>query len=192
MKRFIFGVLILFISVSLNAGQFGLKMGMKLNQIDKHAKKLGNDIYEITVPKPHSLFNLYIVRISPTKGLYWLKAISKDISTSVYGTELVSEFDDLEKKLKKVYGENKRLDFLQYESIWNEPKDWMMALMKKERTLIAYWDKSTKFKPKDNLYKIILATNPINTNKGYLSLEYYYSIYNECVKERLAEEDSSL
>ena len=153
MKRFIFGVLILFISVSLNAGQFGLKMGMKLNQIDKHAKKLGNDIYEITVPKPHSLFNLYIVRISPTKGLYWLKAISKDISTSVYGTELVSEFDDLEKKLKKVYGENKRLDFLQYESIWNEPKDWMMALMKKERTLIAYWDKSTKFKPKDNLYQ---------------------------------------
>jgi len=192
MKRFIFVVFILLISVSLNAGQFGLKMGMKLNQIDKHARKISDTLYEVKVPKPHSLFESYIVQISPTKGLYWIKAIGKDIDTSVYGTELKSSFDNLEQKLLKIYGKNKRLDFLSHDSIWSEPKDWMMGLLKKERTLASYWSKETKFKKIDNLKEVIISANPINGNKGYISLEYYYSIYDECKKEESAKEDNSL
>ncbi|MDF1884479.1 hypothetical protein JHD49_11055 [Sulfurimonas sp. SAG-AH-194-C21] len=192
MKRFIFGVFLLLVGISLNAGQFGLKIGMTLNQIDKNAKKISDTIYEVKVPKVHSFFESYIVRISPTKGLYWVKAISKNIDTSVYGEELKSSFDDLENKLLKAYGKNKRLDFLRYESIWSEPKDWMMALRKKERTLMSYWDKETGLKEVDNLKQIIISAYPINTNKGYITLEYYYSIYDECKKEKATIEDDSL
>ena len=192
MKRFILGIFAIFISTSLFAGQFGLKMGMTLNQIDKNAKKVGTNIYKVNVPKPHSFFEAYYVRISPTKGLYWIKGIGKDISTSAYGTELQSEFDRLEKKLSKVYGKNKRLDFLSYGSIWKEPNDWMMAMLKKERTLLSNLDKSTGFNPINNLKQIIISANPINREKGYISLEYYYSIYDECEKEKSLKEDNSL
>jgi len=192
MKRFILGVFVLLIGVSLHAGQFGLKMGMTLSQIDKNARKIGDWTYEVKVPKPHSFFEFYSVQISPTKGLYSIKAVSKEIDTSVYGTELKSSFDDLEKKLIKAYGKNKRLDYLSYDSIWSEPKDWMMALLKKERTLESYWNKDTKFKKVDNLQQIILSAIPFNTNTGYITLEYYYSNYDECNKEKSAKEDSSL
>ena len=192
MKRFIFGIFLILISISLNAGQFGLKMGMTLNQIDKHARKIRDTLYEVKVPKPHSFFESYIVQISPTKGLYFVKAISKDISTNVYGTELKSSFDNLENKLLKAYRKNTRFDFLRSGSIWNEPKDWMMALRKKERSLMSYWDKETGFKKVDNLQQIIISANPINTNKGYITLEYYYSIYDECEKEKATKEDDSL
>ena len=120
------------------AGPFGLEKGMSLKDIGGKPEKVGHGIYKLSsVPKPHSAFEAYVVRISPKGGLYWIKAIGKDIATSTYGVELKSAFNEMEEKLGATYGKHKTMDFLMPGSIWNEPNDWMMGLIKKERILAA-------------------------------------------------------
>jgi hypothetical protein len=192
MKRFLFGVLILLVSISLNASQFGLKMGMKLNQIDKNAKKIGNGIYVVSVPKPHGAFEQYVVRVSPTKGLYYIKAIGKNISTNGAGISLITAFDSMEEKLTKVYGKHQKIDYLSSGSLWTESQYWMMGLLKQDRYLFANWNKKEGSKLKDNLSTVILGVDAINQETGYIIVEYKYSNSKKCEQELAKMEDDAL
>jgi len=64
-----------------------------------------------------------------------LAAIGKNVSTSVYGSELKDAFNEMEKSIIAGYGDSKRYDFLRSGSIWDEPKDFMMGLLKKKELL---------------------------------------------------------
>lgn len=118
------------------AGPFGFERGMTKEQIMKllgagSLIKADGNVYTFSkVPKPHPLFEEYVLIISPTEGLLKVAAISKDIETSVYGEELKASFEEIRGALTKTYGEGKTYDFLKYDSIWNEPKDWMMGMLK--------------------------------------------------------------
>jgi len=193
MKRLILGIIVLLLTSSnLNAGQFGLKMGMTINEIDKNAKFLFNGYYMVKVPKPHSFFDEYMVGVCKTKGLFFINALKKNISTSAYGTQIKSDYDELEKKIIKTYGKNKRFDYLNSGSIWEEEKYWMMGLLKKERRLRSSWTKSTGLKDKDNLKQIIMAVMPRNTERGDIALQYIYQNADSCQKELSKQDDDSL
>ena len=117
-------------------GPFGLDKGMTLPQLGPTAKQVAPGKYRVTsVPKPHSAFDSFIVQVSPKTGLCWVKPMGKTISSSVYGVELKTAFGDMKGRLEQVYGASKTTDVLLPGSIWNEPKDWMMSLRKKERIL---------------------------------------------------------
>ena len=132
-------VFILFAQAAI-AGPFGLNMGMTIKQIDANAKQVEPGIFITTeVPKPHSGFETYAVKVGSTSGLCWIKAIGKDVSTSVYGFELKLEFKEMEQKLTKAYGKGEETDLLMPGSIWSEPKDFMAAMAKKERFLMTIW-----------------------------------------------------
>ena len=90
-------------------------------------------------PKPHPSFAIYGVEISKNYGVIAIIASSKDITTSVYGEAIRNEFDKIKNQISISYGQSKDYDLVKTGSIWDEPKDWMMALLKEERALGAFW-----------------------------------------------------
>jgi len=175
------------------AGPFGLEMGMSIKKIDPKAKEVSPGMYTTSkVPKPHSAFENYVVQVGKKNGLCWIKAIGKDISTSSYGIELKSAFSSMSEKLSKTYGKNETTDLLMPGSIWKEPNEFIMAMIKKERFLMAIWDKEKGSKLKGNLKQIGLIAKPGGRSKGYLSLEYSFLNSEACDKEIAAQEDDAL
>lgn len=177
----------------VTSGPFGLYMGMKLNQLDAQPLEnaLGKYILK-SVPKPHSSFGTYVVQVGNNSGLSWIKAIGKDIATSVYGIELITAFNQMRTKLDNTYAKGELTDVLLPESIWDEPKDWMASLIRKERILMCIWDASKGARLKNNLTSIALGANANDTDSGFLFLEYEFSNNDQCDKEIAAEEDSVL
>jgi hypothetical protein len=186
--------LLIILCMPLFAGPFGLEMGMSLEKIKEISEVdpigKGDDVYIITPPKPHDLFELYLIKINIDTGLYYLKAASKDIETSSYGTELKSTFMSLVSSIEKTYGKYKLVDYLKYKSIWDEPGDFMMGMIKKERSLIAFWDKEESSTLTDDLVQIAIAAYPLSTNKGYILLQYTFKNYEEADKKLKEEKDS--
>jgi hypothetical protein len=184
---------VLLFARSAAAGPFGLERGMTLQQVGK-AEKIGPGMYEVaTVPKPHSAFESYIVQIGPTTGVCWIKAIGKTVQTGAYGTQLQTDFHGMKERLAGIYGVARVSDTLSEGSIWNEPRDWMMGLLKKERRLAALWstDRNTAF-PKAEFKTIGLFAVAIDDEQGFLTVEYAFSNEDACEAEIAKAEDSSL
>jgi len=120
------------------AKPFGLKMGMSLTDIGGRPEILENRFYKLSsVPNPHSSFESYAVKVAPRGGLYFIKAVGKDVATSSYGAELIAAFNEMEGKLEAIYGKHRKINELFPGSIWDEPNEWMMGLIQKERMLVA-------------------------------------------------------
>lgn len=152
---------------------FGLFMGMQTTDFSQPLKEIAPYKFSLeTPPKAHPAFSLYILQITPKCGLSWIKAIGGDINTSGYGIELKSAFEGMEEKLNKTYGTCTRNDFLMFDSIWNEPKDWMMAILKKERFLGSTWDVKSNARLTSALDSVYLNASASDTETGYITLEY--------------------
>ena len=175
MERTALGVLriiaALFLLVgSCSAGPFGFEYGMTKDAVIKLVGKdavkedKGDMLVLKTAPKPHELFDTYYVMISPERGLLKIRASSRDIDTSQYGDEIKEQFGVIRKGLEKVYGEpTVTFDFLRAGSIWDESKDWMMGLLKKERTLDVYWQFNP---PRQHLTLVDLEANALSRETG--------------------------
>lgn len=175
------------------AGPFGLDMGMSLKDIGAEPEKVAHGKYKIiNPPKSHSAFESYVVELAPKTGLCFIKAVGKDIRTSSYGLELQSAFNEMKGKLSEAYGESETTDMLFPGSIWDEPDDWMMGLIKKERHLMAIWDQEHGSSLPPDISSIGLAARPSSGDKGYLVVEYYFTNEPLCVAELAAQEDHAL
>src|SRR5690606_30552828 len=126
--------------------------------------------------KPHPVFEAYILQIGPTQGLCFVKGLGKDVETSVYGSELRTAYTKLRDQVEQSYGTYRETDTLLPGSIWSEPRDWMMALVKKERMLAATWNKETRATLRRDLRDIYLVASALSSETGWLSLEYYFDI----------------
>lgn len=159
------------------AGPFGLDMGMTFAEVTSvcttEPVPVGNNLYTVTPPNPHQDFETYVVQIHPTYGVYFIKAIGKRVTTSVYGTELHSAFTKIVTALEKTYGPAKTYDILRPGSIWDEPNDWMMALRKQERFLAAYWEERPEDLYQGDILNLGVMVDAISTNIGRIYLEYY-------------------
>jgi hypothetical protein len=176
------------------AGPFGLSMGMKPTEVGRKLEKLSNPGgYKTTeVPQSHSAFKEYMLLFGPKTGLCKIVAMGPEVATSVYGRELRSAFDKLEERLKVQYGKNKKYDSLEQGSVWNEPKDFMMGLLKKERTLVTFWTMEDGATLKDNIGIIELVAKALSLEKGILLVSYDFQNIDECHKELEATEDDAL
>lgn len=131
---------------SVFAGPFGIDMGMSLaevKQVCKTAPKhIQDNVYERTPPKINDMFETYYIRIDPDYGVYWLKAIGKDLYTNTYGERVKSTFESLVESIRKTYGEELyRVDKVKEGSIWGDPERFMYALQRGDRELYAMWSK---------------------------------------------------
>ena len=177
-------------------GPFGLKMGLSKEQIEAMGVQLTDrkeGVYSAEkLVKTHSVFEIYLLTIGEKEGLCRIMGVGKTIETGSFGTALQDEFNSLEKQLKDVYGKNSRYDFVRKGSIWKEPEDWMMGLLKTERTLTAMWLPKEGSVMKESISGIVLDTMALSNTSGRVSLNYLFSNSEECSESIKAEEKSAL
>jgi len=158
-------------------GPFGLHAGISKKEVillvgRRAIKEVGDDSLTLsTVPKPHPSFEEYILVFSPEKGLVKLIASGKTIRTNDFGEELRDAFVDTRDSVSKTYGEPETFDALRAGSAWDRPEYWMMGLLKKERSLVAFW------KPllTNRILIIELDTVALSLERGYVILTYEFS-----------------
>ena len=180
-------------------GPFGLDAGLSKKNIEDMT---GEDLTLVenstnlytseSLPKHNADFEAYGLLISPKAGLCQIRAIGKNVDTDSYGIALKSKYEELNDSLSSIYGKADKNDFLLFGSIWKEPKDWMMALNKKERFLSAEW-KGTKEAPlKNNLRSVSLEARANGSSEGHIFLQYDFSNSDICKAEIEGAKKNSL
>lgn len=176
------------------SGPFGLSKGMSVEQV----RALGPLEPSKTTPYAyaakslrdgHDAFEAYSFLITPEDGLCKVTAIGKDVKTSVYGDELKRAFTGLADALAEKYGRpSNQYDFLRSGSMWNEPKDFMMGLVRKERTLSWYWMGGLP----DELQSIAIEARGISASAGFISLSYEFQGSDACVDKATSRRNRNL
>lgn len=180
------------------AGPFGFEYGMTQEQVVKLVGRTAvkeikpvdgsPDIVLVelnTAPKPHPLFESYLLYITPDKGLMKISALGKDVQTNPFGTELHDQFMETRDAVAKIYGTADTIDTLLHGSIWSDPQDWMMGLIKKERLLSAFWN--LKSAPVNHITVIGLDGYGLSTERGYLKLSYEFEGWEGAVDAHRAK-----
>lgn len=198
MKKYLKYILTAVLFFTINsagvAGPLGLEMGTSLAQIQSKSPLKNEGQYTFSTPNlpdSHPDFDDYRLLITPKHGLCRLVAWTPAIQTSIYGTDLLSAFERYYDVLTKKYGSVKRYDFLRAGSIWNEEKDWMMALWKKERSLAAFWI-GQEVKLPDNLSSIKVQAHAFGTESGMISISYEFKNFDDCSNWIKSQKDSKL
>lgn len=194
MKVFVVASLIVALQVTCVAGPLGLEMGTPLGKLQSKIKLKVDKPYELstsTLPNGHPDFNLYRFLVTPQHGLCKATASKTTINTSIYGTELLTVFDRYYVALTSKYGDGKRFDYLRPESIWDDDKDWMMALHKKERVLAGFWTKNEVTLP-DNLEVVKIQAYASDIETGLISITYEFQNTNDCIDWIKSKRDSKL
>ena len=162
---------------SNSSGPFGFRMGMNLSQITQACnntkpKHIEGDKYYVYPSKTHPLFKDYIAYIDASEGLYCLQAVSDDIKTNDYGTELKSSFSKIKDRISKTYGNPRIIDKVANDSLYKDDKYWTYALTTGARTYAAVWES----KLKDDLIRVfIYVTAKSSFNVGWVNLEYDFT-----------------
>lgn len=182
MKKNILILLISFLlPLSIFAAPFGLKMGMTLDEITEACNGLKpiyveNDCYQIYPAKTHPLFKQYAVFVDSEHGLYCIKAVSNEISTNDYGTEIKNAFAEIEGRISKTYGKPKIIDELSSDYFAKSEQYWVSQLADGARTYAAIWKSSPKNKLNDDLDCVYIYTNAQRfPRSGWIILEYDFN-----------------
>lgn len=188
-KIFTFVAILLMVSTAAFAGPFGLEMGMSLDEVKaacdgKRPVLVDDNAYMIQPAKSHPLFEQYIVRIVPEKGLSAIIAIGYEQTVCKYGTELKDSFYDMIDRLAKTYGEPEIFDETKpgLNKIWASEEYWMYTLHNGSRRLEAVWTHNNKNGLSDkNISDISLKaiTDDIIYKTGQLVLIYLFVNNNE-------------
>ena len=196
MKKYVFAAAA-FLTINASAGPLGLSKGMTLEQVKQQATLMPTDSpYGYTTTKlanGHPDFETYALIITPQQGLCKIHAMSADIPTSVYGTELQTRYKSLSKAMVEKYGKPEGdHDFLRAGSLWKESKYWMMGLQKNERLLATYWGPPKNVKLPDSLSTMKVEARAISQNKGFLLLNYEFDNYDACAAVLKAKKNANL
>lgn len=181
------------LSQSDMTGPFGLSIGLKKDEINGKLTEIKPFVFQTEhVPKKHSSFENYVLKIGPKSGLSWIKAIGKSIQTNDFGISVKASFEEMKDKLAKKYGQPEEYDFLLTGSIWNEPNDWMNGIINGERSLVASWKSSSTQTLPNNLESIFLGAQAEDTSSGYLIIEYSFTNHKASEEEIAEIEDDAL
>lgn len=176
-------------------GPFGLEMGLKKSDYPGSLLEVESrpGCYQTKdVPKSHSAFEDYILQFGQLSGLCWIKAIGKTIDSNSFGTNIQTAFDEMYKKLVKAYGTSEDFSFLMEGSIWDEPRDWMEALLCGDRILAARWEATADLQLPNHLASIFLVASALDTSSGYIAIEYSFKNKESADEEVAALEDDAL
>ncbi len=194
LNKLFFAVVFFFIAGIIFAGPFGLDMGMSLEQLrsltGENPELIRGDFYEINPPNGHDMFESYLVQVSPKYGVVMIKAIGKDITTNGHGTQLKSAFNNLVASIERTYGKYEKIDYLLRGSIWDEPEDFMMGIVREDRYLLASWGNEAGSTLPADISLIGVVVSASSSSKGWINLEYYSPNKELADNEKQAEQDA--
>jgi len=159
---------------------------------DHKTDALGGMIMHVTtVPKPHSKMEFYGLVFSRESGLLKIIAYSKDIRTASDGAEVRDSYVEIRNALVAGYGTPAdEFDFVKSGSLWDKPEDFVMGLLKKERTLEAYWETKEAKPLKDDLSLVSVEAQAVNSETGYLIITYEFSGWGFYVSRLKSKENA--
>jgi hypothetical protein len=165
-------------------GPFGMHRGMTREQViqivgvDSVIETGGDSLTLSTVPAPHPAFHVYALFFSPKDGLLKIVAVVDGIKTDGFGKTVRDSFMEIQKANSQTYGQPERTeDSVNVGSTWNEPENWMAALLKDERTLWTRWDKALPHR----IHQIVLQAKALSTSEGFVALNYEFDGWTEYV-----------
>ncbi len=182
-KKLLLIALSLAIPFSIFASPFGLRMGMTLEQITEVCGGIvpnhnENDSYFIKPTNNHPLFKYYLVYVDEEIGLYYIKALTDEISSNDYGEEIKSAFENIKDRISKNYGNPKVIDEVASDTIWSDEEYWFYALQHGARTLTAIWGIENPI-AKDDIEYIGISAKYSSYRKGIILLEYRFKNYSQ-------------
>lgn len=191
MKKLSLFFILILLPIAVFAAPFGLEMGMTIEEIAEQCEGepefLENDIYLIKPKKSHPVFSAYGVYVNQNVGLYQIRAISDEIKTNRYGTELQNAFNNVKDRISKTYGTPEIYDDVDrnISSHYQEDEYWFYTLREGSRELYATWGESEPLS--DNLDLVALecsTTRGFDEGFGQLALYYYFSNVNSVEDEQ--------
>ena len=176
-----------------NSGPFGFDIGMTYEEVKSacngnELEYIFDDRYFVKPKKSHPTFEKYIVWISNDYGLYYIKAISYDIHTSNYGTEVKNRFDNILYTLESKYGDFIKTDKVDENYVFNGEQYWMTAIKEGARTYSASWYtlESENYNGLETIGLGIKCSNKYSADEAFIWLEYKiknYDISNEALDD---------
>lgn len=163
-----------------NKGPFGFDIGMTYNEVKEacggaEPEHIADERYWVKPKKSHPLFEKYIVWISDAVGLYYVKGVSKEISTSEYGNEVKSEFDNLVNTLEKKYGKFTKTNTIKPDYYWKDERYWTQSIRDGARTYTAKWTANNNtYKDYDGLFGIIVDIKSFSPQTALIYIEYMF------------------
>ena len=173
-----------------NDGPFGFRRGMTKAEAIKLVgrgaieSEDGDVLVLKTAPRAHPDFFEYALFVSPVDGMLKLAAFGRPVDTNDFGSELRQEFLRLVKDISITYGKPTTYDYLKSGSIWNEPRDWMTGLIKKERVLDAFWDGT----PMSGMVGVEIQASAISSDLGHMTLTYEFDGWSRYMESKRAKQ----
>lgn len=172
-------------------GPFGVEMGLTEEQLRKKIPELKKvtdfSFVFTTAPKHFPGTSFYIALISKKSGLCSISAHST-VKSSVFGDAVREKFSFIQSSLTDKYGPPTRsFDFLRNGSLWTDPEDWMIGLIKKERILASFWtkpeDPSGKTSLPPTLSGIALEATAERISAADITIGYEFANFATCSEE---------
>ncbi len=179
----------LFLAMDVQAQEMPSPGGVKLGSVVP--KKLLSDptpsgkVYTLKLPKPNSFVNAAIVKLNSKGQAIRIVVLGRAHIDDAYGSSCKSEYEDVKQKLIEKYGSpTESLDFLLSDSIWKEPRHFVMSLSKNEYVKTDYWTSSSGF-------SIDFTMRGINGDNCYNEIGYEHTLLlkEEIVKQNIKEKE---
>ena len=143
-------------------------------------------------PKPHSLFELYMVKYTPETGVCRITAGSENFENDKYGNKVTVAYDKLVKTLDKKYGPNgDSIERLNPNALWDEADEFAMSLVKGDRTHGRWFEPSVNNKEEFDYVEITIDASDSSTT--YITLVYQNrNLMKDCSARISASDNDSL
>ena len=162
-------------SAATNSGAFGFRMGQRIEEINANATKNAGWFETTAPPMPSRLFPEIVIQATKASGVCFVKGVGENFTSDSNGLSVKSELEKLRATLDLKYGPSELNDQLVTGSIWNEPEDWMMSLLKKERIYFIEWSP-----PTGDIKTVSIIPNASSTDSAYITIEYYFKNSDKC------------
>lgn len=162
---------------------FGIEFGSAISALDV-LEDVGANKYFVTAPRPHPQFSTYIVQASPAFGIVWIKGLSPEFENDSYGNTVRAAVDRLAGQLAERYGAGDKTDFLSFDALFEEPRDWVMAVLQGERHYFHSWKRPTQGGLPDDLDSIYAGVHASSSDTANFVVEYS-SVHFEAAEAEL-------
>lgn len=133
------------------------------------------------LPRAHPDVEAYVLSSLPGVGICWVRAASRAVETSSFGTEIRAEVDSFAQQIAEKYGMDRRKqDQLANGSLWREPRYWMMSLEKKDRAYGYQWSAGTGAKLPDRISSITVSPLPSSQASARVIVDFVFDNHSAC------------
>lgn len=149
---------------------------------------MGEDVPNGT-EREHALFDVGVLAMA-RDGIGVCRVTGGKVvrSPDDYGSAHREAYERITGLVRGKYGDPSGVfDYLNYDSIWDAPRDWLMGLRRGERTLAAAWSKRDGAVLPEGIDTIMVTTRP-----PVIIIQYDFSNIDECIAKAKAEESADL